>query len=271
MKRIPIKSSISSESFKVIDKDEIYFLKRIRLDYLKKLSKFDRDKIKTKFFSLESPYLTKIKHLEYRMRTVDILTEYIEGIPLNSFMGLKKYGKYFSPEFKNYTSGCIILGLDELHKNGLLHGDMKPSNILIGKDTLSPKITDFYFNYVKITHGIPFLKKLPFTRSKYRLFGSRNYLPPCSFRNTNPVKGLDRFAMGVTLFEIFTGKPPVPSRFISSKERLPEWKLSEEHNDYYIENLEHSNIKYQAVNLILDFIVNYQDNINLKKAAKVFD
>jgi serine/threonine protein kinase len=41
-----------------------------------------------------------------------------------------------------FYAANILLALDELHKNGIIYRDMKPENILIGRDGYA-KLTDF--------------------------------------------------------------------------------------------------------------------------------
>lgn len=41
-----------------------------------------------------------------------------------------------------FLLGCIILGLEELHKHGILFADLKPENVLLYSDGYA-KLTDF--------------------------------------------------------------------------------------------------------------------------------
>ena len=41
-----------------------------------------------------------------------------------------------------FLLGCIILGLEELHSQRILFGDLKPENVLLFKDGYA-KLTDF--------------------------------------------------------------------------------------------------------------------------------
>jgi len=50
-----------------------------------------------------------------------------------------------------FLLGCVILGLEELHNQGILFADLKPENVLLFKDGYA-KITDFGLSK-KLAHG----------------------------------------------------------------------------------------------------------------------
>ena len=55
--------------------------------------------------------------------------------------------KYYKEEDINSFCKYIVLGLDYLHKNGIIHHDIKPNNILLCKKGVC-KITDFNFSSI---------------------------------------------------------------------------------------------------------------------------
>ena len=270
MERIKIRSSISSESYKIVDDGKIFFLKQIHSSYLKVIKKIEKKVIQEKLISLNSTYLTKVISITYENEVINILTEFVRGIPLNDFIQLKKYGRHISLELANHFAATILFGINALHSNNIIHGDLKPSNIIIEEPSLTPKITDFFFNYVKFPEKVHIFKRI-FTKSyRYSLFSSQYYMPPRAFLNINPKKGLDYFAAGIILFIIYTGKPPVPKEFLFNREKIIKWKLSKNHLNYYIKNLEKGNISLEITNTILELLSNYFKYHNLKKIAQRF-
>lgn len=62
---------------------------------------------------------------------------------------LIKKGSLKSPDFKalgesavRFIAGCVIIGLEFLHKNDYMYRDLKPENVLIFEDGYV-KLTDF--------------------------------------------------------------------------------------------------------------------------------
>ena len=92
-------------------------------------------------------------------------------------------------------------GLVYLHRNEIVHGDIKSGNILLDENMV-PKIGDFglarkgpntdFFSYVSVT----------------KLVGTQSYLPEDYIRSKHLTYAVDTYAYGMVLFELVTGKPP---------------------------------------------------------------
>ena len=62
-----------------------------------------------------------------------LVTEYVEGLPLSKFV--KKIINGESTDTSNIEEYALILG--KMHKAGLVYGDTKPQNVLVGKDGIN--------------------------------------------------------------------------------------------------------------------------------------
>lgn len=109
-------------------------------------------------------------------------------------------------EFQDFIMG-ILSGLRYAYeKHGVIHRDIKPGNILLGKDR-TPKINDF---------GIS-----SFTFEKEALLiGTEAYMAPELFVGYPPSLKTDIFAVGATLFELVTKQQTID--FIGYEDRKKE-------------------------------------------------
>ena len=92
----------------------------------------------------------------------------------------------------------ICYGLDFLHQNGIVHRDVKPENFLISKNG-QVKIVDF---------GLSKSKKSWRMRMMRETGGTRKYMSPEQLNRKPLDLRSDIFSLGITMYELFTGKHP---------------------------------------------------------------
>ncbi len=95
----------------------------------------------------------------------------------------------------------IAHGLAGAHAEGVVHGDLKPENVLLdGKGNI--KLTDFGFSRVIDADQ-------PSSGRAYVGFGSLGYMPPEMFRRRGAATpGADIYALGILLYEMLVGDLP---------------------------------------------------------------
>jgi eukaryotic-like serine/threonine-protein kinase len=95
----------------------------------------------------------------------------------------------------------ILAGLEYAHRSGLIHRDIKPQNVLITPDG-TVKVTDF---------GIAkSVSDLGLTEAGMAL-GTAQYFSPEQAKGERVVPQSDIYAVGVTLYEMLTGRLPFES------------------------------------------------------------
>lgn len=103
----------------------------------------------------------------------------------------------------------IGAGVDALHAEGIVHGDLKPGNIMLtpGRDgATAPVIMDFGLASQPGTGG-------PASGSDMvpvAISGSPDYMAPEQFRTALVAKSADIYAFGLNLFEMIAGSRPFP-------------------------------------------------------------
>jgi serine/threonine protein kinase len=123
-----------------------------------------------------------------------IVMEFVEGRSLRHHLG-----KLTSEQFGKILRG-VALGLDYAHAKGVVHRDVKPSNLLL-TPTGDPKILDF---------GIAVLTGGSETANTQTgiVVGTPDYLAPEQVSGAAITASVDQFALAVVGFELLTGKRP---------------------------------------------------------------
>jgi len=123
-----------------------------------------------------------------------IAMELVDGISLERL--LLRRGR-LTPEEVIPLGAAIARGLAAAHGRDIVHRDVKPANVMLGRDG-SIKVTDF---------GIADLIAAS-SRAEGLVFGTPGYLPPESLRGEGQGAAGDLFACGVILYECLSGAKP---------------------------------------------------------------
>jgi serine/threonine protein kinase len=140
-----------------------------------------------------------------------IVTEFVEG---GTFA--HELGKPISMQRAKEVLGAVASALDYAHGNGILHRDVKPSNILLTKDGKSV-LGDF--GLARMMASNQRLTRLDM------VVGTPEYMSPeqCASGETGPAS--DQYSLGVVAFEALTGHPPfhaeTPAAVMLAQMRTP--------------------------------------------------
>jgi serine/threonine protein kinase len=90
-----------------------------------------------------------------------------------------------------------------IHENGLIHQDVKPGNLLIGRNG-QILLSDF---------GATFYLGMQTHASLGEVTGTAPYMPPEQWQG-NPRRDSDQYALAVCIYELLAGRPPFSYKFL---------------------------------------------------------
>lgn len=132
--------------------------------------------------------------------------ELVKGVPLNEFCDTHKLS--IAERLNLFMQVCSAV--QHAHQKGVIHRDLKPTNILVeshdGKPV--PKVIDF--GLAKATTGMQLTEHTLFTGFG-TVMGTPQYMAPeqANFNAVDIDTRADIFALGVILYELLTGTTPI--------------------------------------------------------------
>ena len=146
--------------------------------------------------SLTHPNIVQIYDVGRDNNLNYIVFEFVDGYTLKDV--IRKYGKLDNQAIINYSIQ-ICKALMCAHKNGIIHRDIKPHNILVTNEgTL--KVTDFGIAKASTSSTV--------TTSGEKILGTPYYLSPEQARGDSVDMRSDLYSFGIVMYEMCAGVVP---------------------------------------------------------------
>ena len=157
--------------------------------------------------SVSNPYVCRVHDLTPSAYGPILVMEYITGQTLHTHIRRKKaQGGYTADEFRRIAQD-ICTGVAAIHAQGLVHGDLKPGNVMV---TTNPEggfgkaiVLDFGFAKERARASARRPGAPPDG-------GTPNYMAPERIRSGGASQEDDIYALALTLWEMWTCRVPEP-------------------------------------------------------------
>lgn len=126
-------------------------------------------------------------------RSAFIAMELVEGLSLRDY--LRRKGPVPAQRLIPLAA-AVASGLALAHERGVIHGDVKPGNVLLGRDG-AIKVSDFGLSFVVSAIHVG------------EVSGTPGYVPPEVMSSKPYTEAGDLFGLGATLYESLTGIHPL--------------------------------------------------------------
>jgi serine/threonine protein kinase len=146
---------------------------------------------------LDHPCILRFVALPPRKSRIHIVTEYVMGRALSSRVGK---GRRLTEAEALGIMSRLCEAVDYMHRQGFVHYDLKPGNILLCEDG-SMRLIDLGMAHEVVRSRFGFSGSAP-------PFGTSDYIAPEQIRRLRGQTSVDIYALGAMLYEMLTGHPP---------------------------------------------------------------
>jgi serine/threonine protein kinase len=154
--------------------------------------------------SLDHPSICSIYGVDYLGAEPFLVMEHVEGIPLSKLIRAhRSLSVTATVEFARQ----IALAIGHAHDRGVIHGDLKSSNLMIGPDG-HVTILDFGLAVRRDARGVSEDYDSTRLSPSSSVAGTVPYMAPEIIRGQLPSVQSDIWALGVLLFEMLVGRRP---------------------------------------------------------------
>ena len=172
-------------------------VKVLRAEFMHDPDLVNRFKNESKAISLlHHSNIVKVYDVSVTDRLQYIVMEYVNGMTLREYLN-ERGGKLTSRETVHFISQ-ILQALDHAHRNGVVHRDIKPQNIML-LDNGQLRMMDF---------GIARISRAENQLLAGKAMGSVHYISPEQARGEVTGPQSDIYSVGVMMYEMLSGKLP---------------------------------------------------------------
>ncbi len=138
--------------------------------------------------------------------------ELVKGIPITQYCDERQ----LSLRERLALFGDVCSAINHAHQKGVIHRDVKPSNVMVTLHGDKPVVKVIDFGVAKATQG-KLTDKTLFTRFE-QFIGTPVYMAPeqASLSGLDVDTRSDIYALGILLYELLTGKPPFDSKSLAA-------------------------------------------------------
>lgn len=162
--------------------------------------------------SVNHPHICQLFEVDESTDGVFLTMELLEGAPLDARLA---QGPLAPREATPIALG-VLGALDALHGRGLVHRDVKPSNIFLTSH--GPKLLDFGLARPSTTQETVILEgsdRAPITQAGM-ILGTPHYMAPEQITDGELDGRTDLYAVGAVLFHMLTGRAPFAGKGINA-------------------------------------------------------